>query len=451
MAEEEKADQQQTQILFVDDEANILSSLKRVFRKNKEYVCHFANSPREALEILAKHKIAVLVSDHRMPVMEGAEFLARVKDKRPSTVRIMLTGQASIDDVQTAVNSGEIYRFVLKPWDDDQLREIVADAVETYRENEQTTRQGILTESQLSELSRLKIDLEEVVGKRTEQLVDALTTAQSLNGLLEESLQGSTKVFFSLLELARPDLGGHCRRVAEHAVALGKALAMKQEDIAELEVAALLHDTGKLGMPAYMLSKSEADYTDPEREIYRMHPEVGAEHLQAITHFQNICNFIKRHHEKYDGSGFPEGLKGAAVPIQAYIIAICNTYDHLINRVSSDPQFNYNRTYQELSNKADREFPTHVVEAMLQHIEEKNRESLDDNAIRVGIRDLAPKMVLACHVYTMSGTLLISEGSQLTPQAISRIRSIAQVDPIAGEIYVTWAQNSRGAKSSVVV
>jgi len=226
-------------ILFVDDEQPILRALKRVFRHYEDWTYHFANSPMEALEVLAQNNITVLVSDHKMPQMEGAEFLSRVKEKRPNTVRIMLTGQANLEAVQQAVNSGEIFRFILKPWNDDELRLAVKRAVEYYNVTTENKRLTELTKKQNEELKELNKNLEGKVKLRTQQVSDALYTAQALNKKLQESLLTSTKALANMIQMARPEVGSHSRRVAKHARELGDALGLKDNELDQLEIAAL--------------------------------------------------------------------------------------------------------------------------------------------------------------------------------------------------------------------
>jgi adenylate cyclase len=269
-------------ILFVDDEQAILSSLQRAFRGFEGYTYHFAASPKEALQIIAEHSITVLVSDHKMPQMVGSEFLARVKEKRPDTIRMLLTGQADLEAVEHAVNSGEIYRFFLKPWKDEELRQAVKQAAEYHKlrlDNIQLLEQ---TQQQNEQLAALNGQLEDQVQTRTEQLADALYTARALNEQLIEGLYKSMMASSNMIKLARPELGSHSRRVADHCVAVAQILNMKGEDIKELEVAALLHDGGKLSLPTFLIEKHVSDYRREELDLYKLHPAIGTEHLKHV-------------------------------------------------------------------------------------------------------------------------------------------------------------------------
>lgn len=425
------------EILFVDDEQPILRALKRTFRGFEGWTYHFADSPLEALKVLAEHNIAVIVSDHRMPQMDGAEFLSRVKQKRPSTVRIMLTGQANLDAVQHAVNSGEIYRFVLKPWDDDELKQLLRNAVEYHNFKVHTEKLADAAQCDNVELMTKAEELDLTVQKRTKQLSDALFTAKAANDRLQTTLHQSTRAMALLIQTARPDIGSHSKRVAEHALAIGATMDLDNQEIEALEIASLLHDNGKLGFPAFLIEKNKNDYSTQEIEIYRSHPVVGSQNLEQIPEYDNVCQIIRCHHERYNGKGFPIGLRSGDITLQAYIVGIADELDHLLTRPNLKADFVFQHAFQTIADGADDEFPGKLTQVVLDYMESNCRETDDENMMAIGLSDVATNMTLARDIYSMSGSLLLAAGSCLTPHNIKLIRSISKVDPVAGKIYVS--------------
>ncbi len=423
-------------ILFVDDEQHILNSLRRAFHGIEQYTCHFANSPKAALEVLAEHSVTVLVSDHKMPQMPGAEFLARVKEKRPDTVRMLLTGQADLETVQRAVNCGEIFRFFTKPWKDDELRQAVHEAVLFQRLTVENRELLALTTKQNEQLADTNAQLESQVQHRTEQLSSALYTARTLNEQLAQSLYDGTKAMFHMIRLARPELGSHSRRVADFCLECAPALGITGEDLFNLEIAALLHDGGKLGLPPVVVETHPSDYTHQQIELYKTHPTIGSEFLKGVRRFESICKFVAAHHERLDGSGFPLGVGGAHVPVEAYLIGMLDEYDHLMSRPLHSVAFNLQYSRQVFAEYADRKFPGRVVQVVLDFIARVSDVADSSDTSEVSLSALAPGLVLARDVYTMSGHLLLASGAALTSQAIYRIRAIAQLDALAGEIVV---------------
>jgi response regulator RpfG family c-di-GMP phosphodiesterase len=424
------------EVLFLDDELPVLKALQRVFHNEPNLNCQFASSPKEALEILTSTCVDVIVSDHRMPLMTGADFLARVKEKRPKAIRMMLTGQADLSAVQKAINEGEIYRFLLKPWKDEELRSAVRQAVEYGRLLEENQRLLALTKRQNAQLAESNGVLEEQVEARTGQLADALYTARALNEQLEDALYTGTKVFFSLIQSARPDIGSHGRRVAEHAVEIGKVFKLGRQELRDLEIAALLHDGGKLGFPTFLAEKHPSDLTREELELYRTHPSHGTDYLRGIKFYERIATIIVQHHERYDGNGFPAGLMGTETLLESYIVGIVDTYDHLVMRPSQSPEFAYQFAVQSIADMSDKQYPARVVQAVLDYIAMVNDRRATDNILKIGAADLAPSYVLARDLYTMSGSLLAASGTCLTAQNIARIRAIVRLDPAAGEIWI---------------
>ncbi len=429
-------------ILFVDDEENILNSLRRLFRSRQDWQCHFANGPAAAVSIIAEYNIAVIVSDHRMPEMTGAELLAIIRDKRPNTVRMMLTGQASLRDVERAVNAGEIFRFVLKPWRDEDLVEAVRSAVAHFlirQENEALKRK---TQQQNEELKVLNSTLESRVEMRTEQLKDALHTAKALNAKLEASLRAAMCSFFTVVELAHPKLGDHCRRVAALAKKVAAKMEIAESRLWEVETAALLHDLGKLGLPVYLIEKDLSVMRTEEIEVYRMHAQEGADRLRKVAGMDLICETILQHHERYNGSGFPAGLKESQISDHAYIVGMCDYCDNLISRNYESQEHHLQEARRKVELTSGRDFPDRVAKAMLSVLEEEEVQHMRKDAQKVSLQNLTPNMKLARNLYTVGGTLLLAENGELTRKAIARIRALTQVDRVAGDIYVYYAENA---------
>ncbi|MEK7774279.1 MAG: HD domain-containing phosphohydrolase [Candidatus Zixiibacteriota bacterium] len=424
-------------ILFVDDEVSILNALRRLFHNETDMDCHFASSPMEALQILTAQDVVVLVSDHRMPQMTGVEFLARVKEKRPGIVTMMITGQADMAAMQKAVNDGEVYRFFQKPWNDEELVRAVQQAVEFQRLRSENVKLLATTKEQNAKLAQMNASLETQVNLRTQQLADALHTARSASQNLEDSLYGSTKALSVLLRLSRPELGSHCHRVAEYAIDIGKAMGFKSRELRELEIAALLHDGGKLNLPNCLIDKSPKDLNREETLLYRTHPALAREFCKSIPSYARIGEIIYAHHERLDGSGFPEKLKGDDVPFESYIIGIVDEYDHLIRHHANNQQLAYQYACENLAELSGSKFPSALVQRVLDYIQEIINRSVGQDVVRVGLSDLAPNMKLAHDIYTMSGSLLLASGQSLNLQQIARIRSIANLDPVAGDIFVS--------------
>jgi len=271
----------QEHILFVDDEEFILDIAESIFAEEGMKILT-AKSGQEALEKVKKHEIAVLVSDNHMPGMKGIDLLSRVKVLSPDTVKILMTGFADLETAIDAINKVEVFRFIVKPWENTQLVELIKDALERYR-------------------------------------------------LIKSIIKGDESTMLSLvhaLELKDPYTKGHSVRVAQYALMIAEDMHISEENRAAIRNGSWLHDCGKIGVSESILN-NEGPLDDAEMHIVRNHPMWGAEVARQARLSEVIVNIILSHHERYDGKGYPSGLTGDAIPIEARIVAVADIYDAL--------------------------------------------------------------------------------------------------------------------------
>lgn len=268
-------------ILFVDDEEFILDIARSIFAEEGIEILTAANG-EEALEKVRSFEIAVLVSDNRMPGMMGLDLLSRVKSISPDTVKIIMTGFADLETAIDAINRVEVFRFIVKPWENTQLVELVKDALKRYR-------------------------------------------------LIKSIVTGDEATMLSLvhaLELKDPYTRGHSERVAQYAHMIAQHLNLSADNRAAIRYGSWLHDCGKIGVSENILN-NEGPLDDAEIHIVRNHPMWGAEVARQARLSDIIVNIILSHHERCDGKGYPSGLKGNAIPIEARIVAVADIYDAL--------------------------------------------------------------------------------------------------------------------------
>lgn len=269
-------------VLFVDDEQPIRSALERMYLERDDVRCLFAASGQEGLEILERHDVWVVVSDYLMPGMRGIEFLAKVKARWPHTVRIMMTAYADLSIAIDAINKSEAFRFVTKPWNNQELMETVDEALMRY------------------------------------QLVQSLGTEDET-------------VFLTLaqtVELKDPYTKGHCDRVARYALMLAKAAGLDGGILEEIKHGSWLHDCGKIGVPERVLN-FPGRLNEDDMESVMQHPRWGSEVAKQAHMSEAVVNIILYHHERFDGQGYPSGLKADEIPIESRIVAIADVFDAL--------------------------------------------------------------------------------------------------------------------------
>ncbi|MEW6599924.1 MAG: HD domain-containing phosphohydrolase [Nitrospirota bacterium] len=270
-------------VMFVDDEEYVRNSVIRLFTDIDMRVLS-ASSADEALSIFEREEIAVIVSDHQMPGMKGIDLLMKIKEISPDTMKILMTGCADLATAVDAINRGEVFRFITKPWEDNALIHMVREAIERYR------------------------------------------IVQSLKKEDDHTLLSLAQT----IELKDPYTRGHCESVAKYALMIADVLKLSDEVKKEIRCGSWLHDCGKIGVPEHILNKN-GTLDEHEFDIIKRHPRWGADVALQARMSENIVNIILHHHEKFDGSGYPSGLRGQVIPYVSRIVSIADVYDALIS------------------------------------------------------------------------------------------------------------------------
>lgn len=343
-------------ILCVDDELNILSSMKRLFRPFG-YRIITADSGAKGLEIIEqeKGKINVIISDMRMPNMNGAEFLSQVRQKYPDIMRILLTGYSDMDSTVDAINDGQIYRYVSKPWNEADLISCIKEALKVQHLKAEKERLEKLTREQNNQLKILNASLEDKVAKRTADL-------RTANEKLKKNFLTSIKIFSSLIELRGGKVAGHSRRTAELSRKIAVEMKLPVKDINDIFLAGLLHDIGKIGFSDELLNKAPVKMTPEERKIFCEHPTKGEELLMPLEDMRGAATIIRSHHEHFDGNGYPKKLAGEQIPIGARILAVANEHDGLVEGYLTGTRQIGVRVYDYIRSHAGTRYDPKVVE-----------------------------------------------------------------------------------------
>ncbi len=342
-------------ILVVDDDKYIVRSLQRSLVDTGYNVLTAAGGP-DGLNVMDEEqgKVAVVISDYRMPAMDGIEFLQKVKDSWPETVRIMLTAYNDIGVAIQAINEGEVYRFVSKPWKNEELNTVIKKAIAFYDLFQENKRLTKLTKRQNEQLRYWGQNLEKKVAEQARHIRSIFLNAV-------ESLANA-------LEAKDKYTEGHSLRVARFAAAVARKLTMADEDVERVRLAGLLHDIGKIGIRESILQKP-GKLTPAEYNHVKTHSILSEHILQPIIEDKEVVRIIRHHHEHYNGIGYPDGIKGDEIPIGARILSVIDAFDAL----TSDRPYVKARTRDnavtELKRCSGTQFDPAVVEALVRVIE----------------------------------------------------------------------------------
>jgi putative nucleotidyltransferase with HDIG domain len=331
----------ESSILIVDDEYEIAEILSDLL--NSEHECITAGSAEEALDRLPDRDFRLVISDITMPGMSGLEMLPHVKRMSPNSVVVMISGLQTVESAIEALRLGA-FDYVMKPFDLRQVEAAVKRALE---------HQDLITAKQ-----RYENHLEELVEQRTAALDRAL-------GSLEDAYRSTLRALTAALETRDSETHGHSERVVTYSLRLGREYGLEQNEMKALEFGSLLHDIGKIGVPDAILRKP-AKLTDEEWVRMREHPLHGQQILRGIDFLKHSSRVVAQHHEKWDGSGYPLGLRGEEIDICARIFAVADAYD----AITSDRVYRRGKPYEaavaELDLWAGRQFDAKVVAAFHQ-------------------------------------------------------------------------------------
>ena len=417
-------------ILIVDDEENILRSLRRQL-VDLDYTVLTVSSGSQALELLDSREIAVIISDQRMPEMTGTQFLSLAKEKNPDTVRILLTAFCDMKDTVEAINKGEIYRYLSKPWAEDELKLTVCEAVERYARDIDTKRV-------VEELKRWSMQLEPQlceqhdIGKNDASLPLA-------HERLQEDFESCLETFAGLIELCERQHRNHAMNVLELSGRIAKAIGLAAKELADVRLAALLHDIGKSGIPDTILAKDDAVLTPDERWQYEQHPVRGQAAVDKVAILRDAGVLIRHHHEWFNGKGYPDGLQGDAIPIGARIIAVADALDRHAGHLSSGMRCGFVSALGRLERDSNVKYDDAILRAAAPVAAALDKDvcgitGSGEEQVLPG--DLQPGMRVSRDIRSGTDILIVSAGAALTPDNILSIQRLYALDPSPQSVFV---------------
>ena len=328
-------------ILIVDDEQGICNLFAR--RLTREgYLCTTANNGKEALSRFYKDAFSLIISDIKMPEMDGIEFLKRVRDINSKMMVIMVTGYPEIDMAVEAMRLGA-YDFIIKPADLDLVTLSVKKALEKKRLEE--------------EVEAYHNHLERLVEERTGKLQQAYR-------ILKKAHLDSVKILAEAIDAKDPYTRGHSDRVKRMSLKIAYQLGFAEDRLESLEYGALLHDIGKIGIRDEVLQKPGA-LSPEEYQHIQEHPLIGVKIVEGIDFFKDMIPVIRHHHEHFDGSGYPDGLAGEAIPLEARIIFVPDAFDAMSTLRPHRGAMPLEDVLMELDKAKSKQFDPQVLEIFL--------------------------------------------------------------------------------------
>ena len=409
-------------LLFVDDEPNVLKALRRLFH-SENYVIYLAAGGAEGLEILRQHAVDLIISDMRMPEMSGAEFLTHALKQRPEAVRVLLTGYADLQSTIDAVNKGRIFSYCNKPWNDEELKLLVRNALEQKRLQEERDRLSAIILQQNDQLTLLNEYLEERVKQRTAQLDQA-------NSSLKKQYTDSIKAFSRIIEMRPGIKSGHAKYIAENAHSVAKKLNLEDKEIRNIIYAGLLLHIGKMTLPDKILAQPFYAMNAQQKVSYLKHAQEAAPLLKGLEQLDAAVTLIRYQYEHYDGSGSPEGLAGEEIPLGSRILSVISDYVAYLEGAMAGKPMPVADVRKRLRDLKMKHYDPKVVDIFLQHLEEIATEDNTRPIIEISWTQLRAGMEIEEISYAGQIYLKNSIISERMVNSILNIRSNKGVSPL---------------------
>ena len=339
----------QGSILVIDDEEVICNLIKDALSE-KDYSVVFASSANKGLELARLNTFDTIFVDLRMPEIDGLEVLKQLKRITPDNVVVMVTGYPSFETVRDAIRGGA-FDYITKPFDLEALLFTAKRAVAFRKLNQENQRL-------VEQVKQENILLEKKVQERTKDL-------RNMYRKLQTTFMSTVKALAKALDARDHYTHSHSENVAKYAVIIAKEMDIQPKEIDEIRNACELHDLGKIGIHDYILTKP-GKLTPEEWEEIKLHSLKSVEILKPLDFLEGVIDLIRQHHERWDGKGYPDGLKGDAIKLGARIMSVADTYDAMTSkRPYREKPFSKQEAIEEITRKSGSQFDPEVVKVFL--------------------------------------------------------------------------------------
>lgn len=327
-------------ILVIDDELAPRESIRMVLKDR--YDVSTANGAHEGLSIMNNNPAALVVMDIKMPKMDGITALQEIKKNYPDTEVIMLTAYASLDTARDAIRYGA-FDYLLKPFDKDDVLHVVEKGLKRRHAN-----------------TTLKMERDILLDKAS-YLEDQVVAARSN---IMTCYEGTVNALILTIDAKDHYTYNHSNRVAKLSASIAETLGISGKIIKEIESAASIHDIGKIGIEENILRKNGELTVDEYLEI-KKHPAIGARIVQSVPFLEDAIPVILHHHERYDGTGYPAGLKGEQIPLSARIVMVADAVDAMMSARPYRNALMSSKVERELRENAATQFDPEIVDLIL--------------------------------------------------------------------------------------
>lgn len=405
-------------LLLVDDDRDVLNRLCHLLN-NQPYELATATDGDQALALFNKLPFDLVLADAHMHGMDGPTLLTHIHKQRPDTIRILLTAHPDLNMLVTALNEGHIYHFVHKPWDDNELLLTLRQAV-AHQAIERERLYLLDTVQQRNEaLNELNTSLEQRIAARTAELQQTADMLDLAYEELRHSYVVSTEVFSLLINQRLPKEKQTNQQVISLTRAFCNHLKLGDGQTQDITMAAALYNIGKLSWPDNLIEiPSDALYKN-NRELFRDYPGRSESLFMALEPLQDARALIRHHQERWDGKGFPDSLREAAIPFGSRLIKLIIDFVELQKGLILERHLSQDEALLLMRKYSGKVYDPDLIEPFVALCTDACGG--DASMLAMNTRQLTPDMVMARSLNADSGLLLLNEGKVLTKLIIERL------------------------------
>jgi len=414
----------QPRLLLVDDEKSILDSLYRFCRQRKWKALR-ANSGAEGLELLKENSIDLIISDMRMPNMDGAEFLTKAREISPMSMRVLLTGYADIDAVANAVNEAKIYNYLSKPWDEGMLENVIKGGLAFKKSEEERIQLERELAEKKQELEMINLSLEGRVEERTRELEEAMKKIQENNRRVSNNFKECLSLINNVISMQDGTMADYSTMVVSASVSIASTIGLSPKEIEQIRIAAQLHNLGKLSLPDTIRKRPLSTLTNNEIVFFKKHSIQGETVLSGMTGLKTVSKIIRSHQEYMDGSGFPDKLKDNAIPIGSRIICVASDFQKLACGLLAKNIHDNEKAMEYIETNSGRLYDSRVVE-LFKRYHEEHLKNYHSHVKHLPLSEIEVGMLLAENLLSEKGTLLLTQETAISDDNIRQLNKYEQ-------------------------
>lgn len=409
-------------VAFIDDEEQILKALRRSMRK-QPIECQYFRNAKALLAELSNSEFDVIVSDMRMPDMDGAKLFEELENRGDPAIRVLLTGHSDQADTVKAINDGQIFKYLNKPWSDEVLFETIKDAIrmrfsqkEQERLQEVTKEQNVLLKDSYHFMEK-KVD---TANAELDQTMDMLEVAYKETKV---AIDQCVRLLADSLSKRVSPFPGYNSEVAQFSVILAKQLELSEPSIKSLEYAALVNDIGKVEFPDHLLSP-DAEMTRLQLKEFKKHPILADHMLLSVDYLHDAGRIVRQHRERWDGRGYPDGLQADEIDIEAQLLSLAVDFIVMVREYERKGEEGLDQAKIDIAKR----FGQHYLPSLARPFEisceiyKDSRHSPYEEIVK--LVDCTEGKTLTRDLQSKGGVLLVTKGTELTEKLLDRLKKV---------------------------